>query len=328
VSDQPIITVIMANYNGSAYLHDAISSVQKQTLRDIEIIISDDASSDGSVDIVKRLMADDPRIRLLTSDRNNGPAFARNRGLELARGKWIAIVDSDDLIYPTRLATLVDSAERDHADIVADGLLQFRVDGELSPRPLLFGRWAKHPFWVDIVDFVMLNRFYNTGPALGYLKPLFKASILKGLDVRYNETLKIAEDYDLIFRLLRSGSRMRVYPPPFYFYRKHAGSVSHRLSESALNALKAVDLQYLEEVSTMDHRLAAAILAGIDSIDTAVAFEKLLGAVKGRHWSAALGIALARPQAVVLLRLPIGVRLRRLVPLRIRAFQKSTLPFN
>jgi glycosyltransferase involved in cell wall biosynthesis len=316
VSDHPIITVIMANYNGSAYLRDAILSVQKQTLKDIEIIISDDASSDDSVDIVKRLTVDDPRIRLLTSERNSGPARARNRGLERARGKWIAIVDSDDLIHPARLATLVDSAERDQADIVADGLLQFRVDGELSPRPLLSGRWAKNPFWVDIVDFVMLNRFYSTGPALGYLKPLFKASILKRLDVSYNETLKIAEDYDLIFRLLRSGSRMRVYPSPFYFYRRHDGSASHRLNESALNALKAVDLLYLEEVSTKDNRLATAILAAIDSIDTAVAFERLLGAVKGKHWSAALGIVLARPQAAVLLRLPIGVRLRKLVPMR------------
>lgn len=315
MSDQPIITVVMANYNGAAYLREAVASVQKQTLKELEIIVSDDASSDGSLEIVERLMADDPRIRLLTSDHNSGPAMARNRALDLARGKWIAIVDSDDLIHPMRLATLVDSAERDQADIATDGLLQFRVGGQ-SPRPLLSGKWAKHPFWVDIVDFVMLNRFYSTGPALGYLKPLFKSSILKRLDVCYNETLKIGEDYDVIFRLLRSGSRMRVYPPPFYFYRKHEGSVSYRLDETALNALKVVHLQYLKEVPTEDHRLAAAILAGINSINTAIAFDKLIRAIKHRQWSAALGIMLTKPQAAVLLRLPIGVRLRRLLPVR------------
>ena len=122
---RPVISVIMANYNGAAYIADAVSSVRKQTLTNFEIIISDDASSDRSVDIVSGLAANDARIRLLRSDRNRGPAAARNRALEVARGEWIAIVDSDDFIHPTRLETLINFAVRDGADIVADDLIIF-----------------------------------------------------------------------------------------------------------------------------------------------------------------------------------------------------------
>src|ERR1700693_1467899 len=97
---RPTVSVIIANHNGGAHLGDAIKSVQKQTLRNIEIIVSDDASDDSSVAIVTRLMADDARVRLLSSDCNRGPAAARNKALDIAKGEWIAIVDSDDFIHP------------------------------------------------------------------------------------------------------------------------------------------------------------------------------------------------------------------------------------
>src|ERR1700722_6289602 len=96
---RPVVSVIMANYNGADYIADAVSSVRKQTLTNFEIIIFDDASSDCSVDIVSGLAANDARLRLLRSDRNLGPAAARNRALDVARGEWIAIVDSDDFIH-------------------------------------------------------------------------------------------------------------------------------------------------------------------------------------------------------------------------------------
>jgi len=74
-------------------------------LGNIEIIASDDASNDCSVEITTRLMAEDDRIRLLRSDCHPGPATARDGALGLAKGEWIAIVDSDDFMHPTRLAT-------------------------------------------------------------------------------------------------------------------------------------------------------------------------------------------------------------------------------
>jgi len=313
---RPVVSVIMANYNGAAHLADAIRSIQGQTLRDLEIIVSDDASSDDSVRIVTELMAEDPRIRLVRGERNGGPAAARNRALPLAKGEWIAVMDSDDLMHPERLARLVAAARRDGADVAADNVVEFYSDNSQPPRPLLTSCWARDPRWVDTVDYVQLNHFYGPDPALGYLKPLFRASILTAPTARYNETLKIAEDFDLVLRLLHSGKKLRVYPHPLYFYRKHGASLSHRLNENALEAIKTANLRFLDQISGSDQRLAAAVHARMRSIETALAYQKLLEALKAGDWSSSLRLALRRPQVAALLRLPIGVRLHRLMPRR------------
>jgi len=314
---RPAVSVIMANYNGAAHLADAIRSIQGQTLRDLEIIVSDDASSDDSVRIVTELMAEDPRIRLVRGERNGGPAVARNRALSLAKGDWIAVMDSDDLMHPDRLTTLVEAARRDNADVVADNLVEFDTSGSKPPRPLLSGRWARKPFWVEICRYIQRNHLYGRGPALGYLKPLFRKTILTGPTAYYDETLRIAEDYNLALRLLYAGRQMRVYPLPLYFYRKHNASISHRLNESALEALKATDERFLGKISCENQPVAEAVKRRMKSVETALAFEKLLNALKSRNWPAAIGIALTKPQAAALLCLPLGVRLRGLAPSRV-----------
>jgi glycosyltransferase involved in cell wall biosynthesis len=313
----PTVSVIMANYNGAAHLADAIRSAQSQSLCDLEIIVSDDSSSDDSIAIVTGLMAEDPRIRLLRSCHNGGPAAARNRAFALAQGEWIAVMDSDDLMHPDRLTTLVEAARRDSADMVADNLVEFDTSGSKPPRPLLSGRWARAPFWVEICRYIQLNHFYGRGPALGYLKPLFRRTILTGPTAYYDETLRIAEDYNLVLRLLYAGRQMRVYPLPLYFYRKHSASMSHRLNERALEALKATDVRFLSLISRENQPVAEAVKRRMKSVETALAFEKLLNALKSRNWPAAIGIALTKPQAAALLRLPLGVRLRGLAPSRV-----------
>jgi GT2 family glycosyltransferase len=313
---RPLVSVVMANFNGGPYLAESIGSVRKQSLQDFELIVADDASTDGSAGLIEEMCALDPRIRLLRSDRNSGPAAARNRAIDVARGEWIAVVDSDDRIHPTRLATLVAAATGDRADLVADDLLEFPSDPAGPPRRLLCGQWARGPFWVDIVDYVRLNRLYGAGPALGYLKPLMRRAILHESRIRYDETLKIAEDYNLVLRLLRLGKAMRVYPVPLYYYRKHVGSISHRLSEDALAAIKASDVRFLAQVPPTERRLVTAMEERIESIDSALAYERLLSALKAGQWALAAAIALKRPQAAALLRLPIAVRLRRLVARR------------
>jgi glycosyltransferase involved in cell wall biosynthesis len=320
---KPIVSVVIANFNGSAYLADAIASVQRQTLRELEIIVSDDASTDTSVDIVTQLKASDARIRLITSERNGGPAAARNRAIEAVTGEWIAIMDGDDLMHDERLAKLTTIAARDRADLVADDLLEFTEHHSRPFRRLLRGKWRSDPFWVDIIDYVRLNCLYGPGPALGYLKPLIRASVLKEGTARYDETLRIAEDYNLVMRLLCAGKTMRVYPLPLYYYRRHSRSISHRLSESALLAMKAADLRFRAERYDMEPGLANAIEARIESIDTALAYEKLLAALKAKQWSNALGIMLRQPRAAALLRLPIGVRWREVFPLPTVTERKS-----
>src|SRR5947199_6673606 len=93
VSDVDIdATIIVANYNGEKFIGDAIRSLTNQSLAGIEIIVADDASADSSVEIVKRLIAVDARIRIIESSVNAGPAAARNRALKVARGRWISLM--------------------------------------------------------------------------------------------------------------------------------------------------------------------------------------------------------------------------------------------
>ncbi|WP_316826673.1 glycosyltransferase family 2 protein [Pedobacter miscanthi] len=97
----PKITVFMAAYNVSDYIEESISSILNQTFKDFEFIIIDDGSTDDTSLIVKKF--NDSRISFIQNDGNKGIPFTRNRLLELAKGEYIAILDSDDIAYPDRL---------------------------------------------------------------------------------------------------------------------------------------------------------------------------------------------------------------------------------
>ena len=125
----PLVSVVMANFQAGDKIVPALQSVLGQTMADLEVIVSDDASQDHSMALVRALAKDDARVRLIESQTNGGPACCRNRALDAARGSWIAVVDSDDIIHPERLERLLDVARRDDLDIVADDLLMFHEDG-------------------------------------------------------------------------------------------------------------------------------------------------------------------------------------------------------
>jgi len=311
VEPSPLVSVVMANRDGGRYLAAAIASVQRQSLRDLELIVSDDGSRDDSVAIVGAAMVADPRVRLVRSETSGGPAAARNRALAQARGEWIAAMDSDDSIEADRLERLTAAARADGADIVADDLVVFE-DGELRPsQRLLTGRWAANPRWIDVADYVAHNRFYRRGPNLGFLKPLIRAAAFSSPLLRYDESLRIGEDYDLVVRLLLAGGQMRVYPLPLYRYRKHTNSTSHRLDERALTAILAADDRLCETIPAGDQRLDAAWKSRRRSIERALRFEALMTAVKRRAWRRTAAIALRDPRAVALLRLPLAARVER-----------------
>ncbi len=80
-------------------------------------------------------------------------------------------------------------------------------------------------FWVNAPDFIRSNAIYGSAPVLGYCKPLIRAKALG--DIRYDESLRIGEDSDLLLRLMIAGRRFRFYPELLYFYRKHGLSISH-----------------------------------------------------------------------------------------------------
>jgi succinoglycan biosynthesis protein ExoO len=310
---QPLVTVVMANFNGQRFIDSALASCLAQTLRSLEVIVVDDASADQSVALASAAAARDPRVRVFAGESNLGAAAARNQAIEVARGRWLAVVDSDDLMRPERLERLVGDAERDGADIVADDLLVFDDAGNEPPYAFLERSLVRAPCWIGLPSFIRANVFYGQVqvPPLGYLKPVIRAEILRRTNLRYDSTLRIAEDYDLMARLLAAGAKFRVYPNPTYVYRKHVTSTSRRLSRATLEPILASHDRFRAATGVSEPAVLAALDERRKSIERALAYDDLVQAIKGHHWRSAFALALRWPDVVVLLlRLQLLARLR------------------
>jgi len=114
----PRVSVVLCVYNQAAYVAEAIASILGQTLTDLELIVVDDGSTDSSPEVIHRFT--DPRIRYVRNERNLGHASSLNRGVALARGRYLAIMDSDDISLPERLARQVDFLDA-HPDVAMCG---------------------------------------------------------------------------------------------------------------------------------------------------------------------------------------------------------------
>ena len=99
----PLVSVIMPAYNAARFIEEAIRSVMAQTLTDWELLVLDDGSSDDTVRIAQTLAQTDSRIKVLPNEHNMGVARTRNRGFDLCRGRYVALLDSDDVWYPQKL---------------------------------------------------------------------------------------------------------------------------------------------------------------------------------------------------------------------------------
>ena len=121
----PILSIIVPVYNAQCYLEKCIRSLTNQSLRNIEIILINDASTDSSLQIMKRFASEDPRIRIIDSPHNEGVSPTRNKGLmSIINGKslYVAFVDNDDWVEPDRYERLCAVAEHYDCDAVIDGI--------------------------------------------------------------------------------------------------------------------------------------------------------------------------------------------------------------
>ena len=107
----PAVSIVTPVFNAAQFLRDTIKTVQDQTFTDWELIFIDDRSTDDSVQIIEQAVKHDPRIRLLRNKSNRGAGYTRNRGIEAARGRYIAFIDADDLWHKDKLEKQVTFAE-------------------------------------------------------------------------------------------------------------------------------------------------------------------------------------------------------------------------
>jgi succinoglycan biosynthesis protein ExoO len=307
--NRPEVSVIMCNWRGAKTLPAAINSVLRQTCSSIELIVADDASDDESCRIVQAIAENDPRVRLLMSQINRGAAAARNRALDVSRGRWVAIVDSDDIIHPQRISRMLAAAKENDADIVADDMVPFGTEPGIGGTTLFGGIAMGQPRRIDIKTFLRSDLSRSLG-SLGYCKPMIRRSALGA--IRYDETVIIGEDFDFCARLLMQDLTFLLWPDPTYLYRRHASSLSHRLSVDDLHRqIAAHDRLERRAAGGAEMDLSSIFMERRRMLDHAMQYERLVTAIKGRRAVAALGKVARRPALLGDLARSIGERRKR-----------------
>lgn len=305
----PDISFAVACFNALPFLEDAILSALRQEDVEVEVLIVDDGSSDASVAVAQRLAEADARVRLFQTPENRGPAGARNIALAEMHGRWFAVLDSDDWIDPARSRILVALADEQDADVVADNLILF--GDEQGERPLFAVSSGDAWQWLSLEAYFARSRLFARQPGLGFLKPMIRQSFIERFRLRYNESLRIGEDDELVVRMLAAGARYAIIERPLYHYRKHLGSISHRLSVDHAERMLSAERE-IREIIGPTAAARPAYRQRWRALRRGVAFTRSVEALKHGKVGAALAALLREPCAIPLYRYPISALHRRL----------------
>ena len=221
-------------------------------------------------------------------DRNKGPSVARNRGLELSIAPWIAILDGDDYFLPNRIGALLDACEG--ADLVADDQIQVKEGGDDDPAfssELLVGH--EITITLDLATFVAknLSKRARLRKELGFLKPIIRRSFLDLNQLRYDEALRLGEDFALYARALASGAIFKVIPSRTYVSVIRSNSISGHHSKGDLERFRDSS-RALRQSPKLTGKERKLIGKHYEAIDARVQWLNVIDAVKMRSVAAFL----------------------------------------
>lgn len=208
---KPDISVIMLSYNTADYIEDAVSSILEQSYPDFELLVLDDGSTDATEEVMARFH--DGRIRYIRSEKNHGIPFQRNQGLELARGKYLAFLDSDDVAPPYRLKEQKEYMEQyPETGVVAGDYFSFGARCFYCPTPK--GN--------ENIQYRFLFRCPIAKPA-----SMVRRSVVDRYQVRYDTSCPVCSDYKFWMELLGRTEFANLGGKPYLFYRRgHQESIS------------------------------------------------------------------------------------------------------
>ncbi|MFH1281198.1 MAG: glycosyltransferase [Candidatus Omnitrophota bacterium] len=211
---EPLVSVVMTVYNYQDYVGESIQSILSQSFADFEFIIIDDASIDKTSQAVNSFQ--DKRIRYIRNERNIGQTKSLNKGIGVARGKYIARIDADDIAFPKRLELQVEFLERNPSVGVVGTWLQ-SVD---QNKKLI--RKSRYPLMPSLPRLLLLNLF--NWPCLTHPTVMIRKDVFAKTGL-YNESYFISQDYDLWLRISRHYP-VRNIPHIMLNYREHSNSLS------------------------------------------------------------------------------------------------------
>ncbi len=287
------VSVVIPAFNAALTIGRAIASARLQTEENLEIIVVDDASNDQTPEIVATAAKSDARIRLLRQPVNAGPAAARNRGIAMARGDWIALLDADDSYLPERLEKLLDLADRTDADMVADNILLCDAEDQMAGAAMIPPALLSHPVELTAAEFIARNVGSPKTPRIsyGFLKPLLKTSFLREKRITYDERNRFAEDFMLYVRCLTNGARWWLAPETMYRYVIVPGSLTEQQSSHDLMRVRQMEAELLADPKVgEDLALVKAIHRHKRVLDRCYYYRAFTDAVKGRDLRCAAGL--------------------------------------
>lgn len=232
----PKISVIIPVYNVEKYIHCCLDSVLNQTLKNIEIILVDDHSPDNCPKICDQYAQTDPRIKVIHKPVNEGLGFARNSGLEVATGEFVAFLDSDDFIEKNMYQTLYEKAHAEACDIVFCSTSFYTNKHTIKPKKevdnklLISTAKEKKDF---LLDFIAPEPRYKSDVKymMSVWKAIYKRELIEKKQIRFMSERKVLSE-DIFFNLamIIQSERILFLPYFLHYYRMNNNSLSHSFS--------------------------------------------------------------------------------------------------
>jgi succinoglycan biosynthesis protein ExoO len=224
------VTVIVPAYNSASTLPKAVESALRQDLADIELLIVNDGSRDGTVRVARQLAESDPRVRLISLLENRGKPHAMNVGTDNASGRWTAVLDADDWYASGRLSRLMGIAEREQVDLIADNQFLYDEGAERVVRTAFESE--RGDGILDKAGFVAGSDPYAEFD-YGMLKPLVRTEFIRKHSLRYREQARLSEDFLFLVEFFAAGGTAFLVSEPLYYWRQAFGSLSRQWTRTA-----------------------------------------------------------------------------------------------
>lgn len=228
-SQSPIVSVLVPLYNAAPYIDECLDSILACRDIDIEVVVVDDGSTDSSAERADAIARRDSRVTVVRAS-HQGMSATRNRALDAARGEYVMMVDSDDMLHPRAIERLLAVARATGADVVAARL-------QRGDRP----RWRPVGTAVKVLTHLQAigsTLYQSHGMNPSSCAKLFKRSIFD--HERYTPGIYY-EDLDIITRIYLRCERVARIPDELYYYRSTPGSIINTFRERRLDVLKVVD---------------------------------------------------------------------------------------
>ena len=243
------ISVIVPVFNLEEYIGECLESILKQTFQNIEIIVVDDNSSDGSVKVIEQLVRKDSRIKMILLEENHGAGHARNVGMQFARGDYLMFLDGDDFFSSVMLEKLYSICEKYNTDIaVCNAYMHDHVSGKNE----LFDETSRYKFDKVGIPFALKEiapYAFQFMHEMAWNK-MFRRKFVLNTGVKFQEQHN-ANDQFFVFANLMSAANIVMYPEPLVYYRTN---VKGQLSKSIPKSPRCIYNATLATVQFMEER--------------------------------------------------------------------------